>query len=414
MEYFLKELNIIRKEYEMLSDREEKFNIFSTLHKEHDERRLHSRFISTLLQPRGTHGQESLFLKNFISQINSLQDFPIDDYTLVYPKEQDKKENNNIDILIINREKKKCLIIENKINAGDSNLESGGQLERYIDHVVKNEKIQLDNVSVIYLTIDGHEPSNDSVGNYLGIKDIITSSYTELIKPWLELCLKEVYSHPFLRESLIQYLNLVNKMTGNSSSKEERIAYKQLIGCSENNMKSAKKLFDNYKHIKWHAVHEFWSTLQSKLKNSGKCEIVKPFDKNNINDANCNNSISDLTHFEVYRKGQKNKQKCTLKIKTDTDRIISITFTANYNHFYFGLSKKDNGNNGSEIITSELIQKYNEYERNSWMLLSKIFDCDIKFNNFHDELTFSLIDCKIKDKLIESAYNEIIKLINRV
>ncbi|MFA8437276.1 MAG: PD-(D/E)XK nuclease family protein [Marinifilaceae bacterium] len=414
MEYLLKDLDIIRKEYEMLSEREEKFNIFTILHKEHDERRLHSRFISALLQPRGTHGQGSLFLKNFISQINTLQIFPIDDCVLVYPEEKDKKENSNIDILVINRERKKCLIVENKINAGDSNLESGGQLERYIDHVVKNEKIQLADVIVIYLTMDGHEPSKESVGKYLGVKDVIICSYVELIKPWLEANLKDVYNYPFLRESLIQYLNLVNKMTGNSSSKEERLEYKKLIGSSQSNMKAAKKLFDNYKHIKWHAVHEFWSTLQAKLQNSGKCEIVKPFDKNNINDTKFNNCIADLTHYEVYRKGQKNKQKCTMKIKTDSGLIISIKFTANYNHFYFGLSKKDNEGKGFEMIVDDLIQKYNEYEKNSWMLLSKVFDNDIKFNNFHDELTFSLIDGEMKDKLIEDIYTEIIELIDRV
>lgn len=77
--YFLKEFNIILKEYEMLQAKEEKFNIFSTLHKWHDERRLHSRFLATLLQPNGTHGQSSLFLEEFLNILGI--DFPIDKNT---------------------------------------------------------------------------------------------------------------------------------------------------------------------------------------------------------------------------------------------------------------------------------------------------------------------------------------------
>ena len=101
MEYLLKELNVIRKEFEMLRKREERFNIFSALHKENDERRLHSRFISVLLQPKGKHGKGRLFLKLFIDQVKELEEFILNDSTLVYPKENDKKENSNIDINVV-------------------------------------------------------------------------------------------------------------------------------------------------------------------------------------------------------------------------------------------------------------------------------------------------------------------------
>ena len=140
MEYFLKELEIIRKEFKMLSDREEKFNIFTALHKEHDERRLHSRFISVLLQPKGKHGQKELFLDLFLSQFSEIEDIEKINFnylkTIVYPKEFDKKENNNIDILIIDETSNNALIIENKIYADDSITSSGGQIERYLNHVI--------------------------------------------------------------------------------------------------------------------------------------------------------------------------------------------------------------------------------------------------------------------------------------
>ncbi|MGZ2372029.1 PDDEXK-like family protein [Ancylomarina sp. YFZ004] len=410
MEYFLKELNIIRSEYEMLSKREEKFNIFTSLHKPHDERRLHSRFISVLLQPLGTHGQNAFFLKTFINQIKELYSFPITKDTIVYPSEIDKKENNNIDILVINRVDNKCIIIENKIYADDSNLKSGGQLERYIDHVVENEKISLDDISVLYLTLDGHEPSETSIGKYLNKKNVVLISYSEHIIPWLEICVKDVFNQPFLRESIIQYIKLLNKMTGNSSSREERLAYKQLISSSENNLKSAQKLYDNFKHIKWHAVHEFWCTLQEMFVDSEKCEVIKPFDKNSIKESKTNNCITDLTHYEVYRKGQSQKQKCILNLKTNSGFIVSVRFTAQYNHFYFGLPVSENKTEDMD----KLLDDFKEYDNNSWMLIHKIFDNDIKFNNFNNNLTFSLINTETKDIFVKKAYLEVIELIDRI
>ncbi len=46
-----------------------KFNIFSALHNETDERRLHSRFIAYLLSSESNHGMGNEFLKLFLSTV---------------------------------------------------------------------------------------------------------------------------------------------------------------------------------------------------------------------------------------------------------------------------------------------------------------------------------------------------------
>lgn len=413
IEYLLKELNIIRKEYEIVKKREEKFNIFSALHKEHDERRLHSRFISVLLQPKGKHGNGIKFLELFVSHTEFLDRFKCIESTVVFPKENDKKEDNNIDILILNQTNKQCIIIENKIYAGDSNTTSGGQLERYIKHAIDEKKIPKENIFVIYLSLDGHQPSKESIKGFEDFENIITYSYEELILPWINSCLTEVVSQPFLRESLIQYKKLIEKMTGNSASIEERKSYRELIGSSEDYMKSAKKLIDNFKHVKWHSVFNFWSDLQNRINN--KYELIKPFDKDSINSKKTNECITDIAHYETYRKGQKEKQKCEILFKTIEEIIVKIKYSAMTDTFYFGIPKKENERFNN--VTNILLEKYaNEYMNNESkeLLLYKVFNNNIQFNDFGKERTFDLINDSCNKESVTKAFEEIETLTKRI
>ena len=409
MEYFLKEIEIIRKEYKMLADREEKFNIFSALHKDHDERRLHSRFISVLLQPKGRHGQKELFLDLFLSQFTEIRELEENeninlDYskTIVYPKEFDKKENNNIDILIIDKSSNQAFIIENKIYAGDSITPSGGQIERYLNHVINDRKIPEENTFLIYLTLDGHEPSSESVGKkYNSFKNIFPLSYVSLIIPWLEKSLKEVSTLPFLREAIVQYIKLIKKMTGNKTSKEEILKYKNLISSSQDTMNATKTLIDNFKHVKWHSVHETWVKIKQKIL-SNNYKIANDFKTN---------SITDTTHYEPYRVGQKKKQNISIKFYTSNNIKVEIIYSANYGHFYFGCAKKNKENDRFGNDLEKIVDNYSKYSKNSWMYLLKIFEKDVKFNNFENKLTFDLIIPENQDKLVDDIWNEVSELI---
>jgi len=227
IEHTLKKIHLIKKEYDLLRRREEKFNIFSVLHFEHDERRLHSRFIANLLDPYASHGLNHTFLNRFIQQFKELDEINYSKST-VYPQELEKKESNNIDILIIDQSSKHAIIIENKIYASDSNNGSGGQLERYFKHVNEIENIPKAQIHVFYLTLDGHEPTQESLGDFKKLSNINGKciSYKHEILNWLNDCVNVVIDQPFLRESILQYKKLLNKMTNNESNIEERIKIK--------------------------------------------------------------------------------------------------------------------------------------------------------------------------------------------
>ncbi len=50
-------------------------------------------------------------------------------------------------------------------------------------------------------------------------------------------------------------------MTNNDLSLEEIKELSNLIGQNEDNIQSTKVLLDNFIHIKWHTIHDFWQEL---------------------------------------------------------------------------------------------------------------------------------------------------------
>ncbi len=256
MKQFLKEIKLLKKEYNFIKNKEEKFNIFSILHKPYDEERLHSRFIASLLSPFGSHRLNELFLKKFIIQF--VPNFDCKNAEVI--TEYYAGEYGRIDILIKQQNREKAIIIENKIYAGDQDR----QLKRYFEYMKNEEKLLSQNITTLYLTLDGHEPSLKSLGKHETMEDINCHciSYSNDIIKWLDGCLREVCNKPFIRESINQYIKLLKEMTNNEIDIEQRKKLQQIVG---NSLESSKYLIDNFKHIKWHTIADFWSEIEFKL-----------------------------------------------------------------------------------------------------------------------------------------------------
>lgn len=374
------------------SDRET-FNIFKALHHEKDEVRLHSRFISVLLSPNSNHKKNNLFLKLFIDEVN-MEGFELDNNIEVYPNEFLKSEYKNIDILIINRLNKKAIIIENKIYAGDSNNKYGGQLERYHKLLIEEEDIPEQNISVIYLSVDGRNPSDESFGSDEKLKKkTILLDYEHNIKSWLNKCIQNCINEPFLRESINQYTNLINNMTNNIDI-SDRLEIKDLISKSENDLRAAKLLFDNFKHIKWHTAMEFWCKLKTELKSHKYTIIQEPSEDN----------ITNTTHYVYYKNSYEKLNDYGLKFSKSG---YSYFIWNSIKGIYWGMLLNDN------LQKEEVNDKYfkNSIDNN---YLWKYFDLDegkyVNFTNFHDFATFSLVKKENRDNLI----GELIKEVNYI
>ena len=195
-----------RKENERW-ERGESFNIFNTIGLRTEEVRLHSAFIGELLNPRGSHGASSLFLKAFL-EVMGIEDGYLD-YEDCSPNILERvigtvtaTEGGRIDIIIEDGEH--AVIIENKIYASDQR----NQLLRYHNY---GRKMFLEGYELLYLTLDGHDPSDDSLGNKeFEYKSI---SYETEIVEWLEKCLELAHNELPVSAVIRQYIDLVKQLT---------------------------------------------------------------------------------------------------------------------------------------------------------------------------------------------------------
>jgi hypothetical protein len=399
IEGLLKATILFKSSYERIRASEEKYNIFSVLYKDHNERKLHSRFISSLLNPKGSHGYGNIFLNLFIGQVESLN---IDDYSraIVYPEEETKKEFKNIDILIIDRYSRHAVIIENKFFASDSNNEEGGQLERYFKIIRDEEKILSKNIKTLYLTLDGHFPSQESLGEFKDFENINGKcvSYDKLITEWLNKCKMIVPSHPFIRESIFQYENLIEKMTNNQTTIEERVELKDLIGANQNYLDAAKYLFDNFKHIKWHAIADFWDELENEIQKVG-FEIIESVNKD---------SIYYLTHNQSNSKSEEGG----LIFKT-SDGLKIYIWHEPYCDLWWGPLKSEN-KDVTDLLNN--LKDKNHFQNNEYTLHRYIELKNgkrLSLKDFTQENTFKLISRGYRAEIISEIVSDISNTLNR-
>lgn len=249
----LSHVHNIKNKYDELAEYTgENYNIFNVLNIYHGELS-HSAIIGNLLNCEGKHGQKDVFLKLFLEEISKLckeseQEKILQGFETKNSKAEVEKyagivnhengEGGRIDILI--SDGKNNIIIENKIWAGDQNL----QLIRYNNYDL--------NAPIIYLTLDGKPPSKASIQHEKKLKNLIAGqefvcvSYRENIKIWLEKCIKEMANKPIIRESLNQYLVLVKQLTNQSTNSKMSQDIINYISQDKNNLTNAKLVFENY------------------------------------------------------------------------------------------------------------------------------------------------------------------------
>ena len=173
--------------------RGEWFNVFNVLGMSTDEVHTHSAFIAELLNPQGSHGCGDEFLKAFIEIIPGLEGFEIE---TVRAKTQVELSIGRIN---------EGYTEENKIYAGDG----WKQLVRYHEFAEREYK---NNYRILYLTLDGGSPSEESIGKQMEDgKDFYSVSYAQDITNWLQQCIAVAVNKPLVRETLFQYLNLIKQ-----------------------------------------------------------------------------------------------------------------------------------------------------------------------------------------------------------
>ena len=398
---FLEKLDVIRKKYEDIEAQKDQFNVFSAMFDTSDEIYLHSQFIYSLLSFKT--GNEYYYLNAFLKTLDSKFQFKQDSLEI-------HKELHDIDILLIDKTTKYAVIVENKIYASDSNHTDEGQLEKYYRIVIEDEKIPENSVEVFYLSLDGHEPSPESVSTSKKYPQLCEKvqciSYPNEIRNWLQGCMRFVYNKPFQRETILQYIKLIDDMTNNVDI-EERIEIKKLIGESKSNLESAKLLIDNVNHLHWHTIADFWNGLADALEKQGYEVTQRPMDEN----------FTEIVH------GSNRKQKnATFKIVCNTPYPFNMTIEEDYDEdgwCYFGVEKGKKIPKQYVKAFGTLVANDNSFESNEdWLIwrYSSIHDTDKEFNSWdiYNDATFNLIDDNYRQHITSTIIDDIDRFIKDV
>ena len=243
------------KQKEEARKRGENYNIFSVLKMETAEMKTHSAFLASLLNPDGDHGMKDRFLKSFITKTNC-DDLQLETINCTIEVESFTGDGR-IDILIADKKESKAIIIENKIYAGDQDA----QMKKYYVYATTKYK---KGFHLFYLTLDGHEPSSESLKG-LSNDDFTCISYRNDILPWLEQCAKDAYNKPLVRETINQYISLIRKLAGmgnnNFDNSLNMLTSKEFIGTTldivENSWKIQCKIRDLFAQEIQHECKRF-------------------------------------------------------------------------------------------------------------------------------------------------------------
>lgn len=191
----------------------ENFNVFSALNICSDEMRLHSRLLATLFNPKANHGLGNEFLRQFLVTTIKVDDNYIthcnESIAERYVGEVTETTGGRIDIIL--EDGKHGIIIENKIYACDQ----PNQLLRYHNYGVK--QFGENNFKLVYLTLDGSEPSSDSLGG--GHFEFIKLSYAQDILGLLDR-LMTTYPQKPIHRTIKDYITIIKQLTGQDMDTE--------------------------------------------------------------------------------------------------------------------------------------------------------------------------------------------------
>ena len=396
------------------------FNIFTTLLKQHDEVRLHSRFLAFLLSPNKNHYQGDLFLGLFLNECG-IKDFFTDlNACEVYC------EYKNIDIYITDGNKH--IIIENKIWAGDQHA----QIKRYIETINKeNEGLTSDDLVAVYLSMNRKKPSNYSLcekefeqdepndekncpdGFYVENKKIIgrgknkdrkyqfiNLNYNNQITKWLKKSHQQIANITNLSEGISQYQEVIEKLYG--TYKEKVMDLNEYLKNKDNKkelLKDMQEISGAYEKYRKQAIQKFFKSSILKLQEKvvDGWEVVGGYDKDN--------------------------NYSPLKIRQSENSKVLFHFAFDYVNFlssYFGVSRLDETVDFNKLRIDDNIKKMLEEKKiikpkNSkwhldwvWHYKGDIFDKIIEEGEAVDKFVDRLVQefKKYKDVIVKC--NEIL------
>ena len=232
--------SLIEEQHQLDFLQKNKFNIFEILNLQTNEGRTHSAFLAELLNPSGSHLMGRVFLEAFLSELG-LQDRINSETTKVFIEKhigsvsEDNLRGGRLDIILQDNEGR-SIVIENKIYAGLGE----NQIGRYLAFNKGKNYVLLLTLHQENMADAGNVNIQNDIYNYRNI------TYGTEVTNWLNKCHELSVDYPFLRESIKQYLILINKLTGKIENKLMDKKLKELI---LSNVNEARLIAENFRYV---------------------------------------------------------------------------------------------------------------------------------------------------------------------
>lgn len=248
----MNEVQTLRVLYDKLKRQKgENFNVF-LITGIGERETLFCKMIHDLLNPKGSHGQNNLYLRLFVQEVLKLP-FEEEDYdTAIVENEFVIDDKRRIDLII--RTKNYIIPIEVKIYAGDQPK----QCEDYAKWA-KNSQLY-------YLTIDGREPSAGSMGA-LDVKEVQCLSFKEHILSWLQRCVTQQATVEIaaIREILLQMMDAIRHFSGLIGDEEMQETL-TIVMRNKDTMLNARFIKEAYEKSRGEMIRKVFDRLQQDLK----------------------------------------------------------------------------------------------------------------------------------------------------
>lgn len=271
------------------------YNVFDVLETKEVK---HSKFIASLLDPKGLHYQGDLFLREFVNACG------VSYFGLDTSNAQVFREYENIDIYITDGNKH--IIIENKIlYAKDQDK----QIYRYIE-TIKNENSSLDNdgILVLYLTPnDGKTPSQKSLNGF-EIKDGFLEKDNDKIRykhivcdhilEWLDKVKIEIVNLTDLNVIITQYEKAVKNLINKGEKMENNLIIEQI----KENYKLCAAIDDNFESAEIELINNFFEEVYRGLNDNLEIQNNWTLSFNKLPFNKVENEKKDICVIEITPK----------------------------------------------------------------------------------------------------------------
>lgn len=386
----------------------EYFNLIKIMGIATSEVHTHTPIIADLLNPKGSHGQGSIFLKIFVEYFSL--NFDIDTKVIVEREKRERKDQ--IDILI--RNDHQIMIIENKIYASDQSK----QLNRYYSYCIAKNKQPI----LIYLSLLDAQPSKKSLGHILRNEedgcyylngditqpvDLSILNYKNDLLGWLSEIEQYLNDQTNILAAIQQYKNLVLQMTGNIMSNKSAIK-ELLLSVDSKQFKAISDINHIFQsqEFRGELLERFFSEIDTSF-NHYQGYLISL-------DGKYNNVRHDLSKCKRWFKNvQKSKRMSRDFIgcifEHQSVPLLKFMIIVVTEGLHYGVVCEDNNINLKDVINDSLwsFQSNKNKIEMSWM--SKLV-CNIR--NF-DSITLDLLVAQ-DNELFDSWISEVIANFNSV